>query len=360
MGESRFQTSLSPAPAHGGSQMIGTNPAVTAGSPKQSLGRRVRADTLLYAVLVQVGLLLLTVFIVVLRPSGAADPAFEGKSTIRLPQRELEHRVALAEFQQMAGNPLQIERLSTAALLPDGLPPLPALPRSEFNPLENAEFLTTDTNALLAQAGLTGALDGIKSAASAAAFFGVEDLGERIVIVVNTSASVMRKARNKGYTVERIQSEVQRLIDSLDPGTRFGLIQFSQGVRSFASFLAPATAANRSAAAAWIPGNLRGNPPVLAEQVLFGHEAALEAALALQPDVIFLVTDGVLNRRTRASDRWAYPEIPYTTFAATVGRFEQDLPSPPRIHVVGFEMRPDDAVNMRRLARDHGGQVREF
>ena len=87
--------------------MIGTNAVVTTGSPGRSAGRRVRADTLLYAILVQLGLLLVTVFIVVLHPSATVDPAFEGKSTIRLPQRELEHRVALAEFQQMAASPMQ-------------------------------------------------------------------------------------------------------------------------------------------------------------------------------------------------------------------------------------------------------------
>lgn len=322
--------------------------------------RRVRADTLAYAILVQVGLLLLTVFIVVLRPSGATDPAFEGTSTIRLPQRELEHRVALAEFQQMASTPLQIERLTSSALMPDGLPPLPEVPRSAFNPLEDASFLTADTDALLAQAGLSGALDGIRSSASAAAFFGVEDSGERIVIVVNTSASVMRKARNKGVTVERIQAEVEELIDGLGSGTRFGLVQFSQGVRRFASFLAPATASNRDAAAAWIPEHLRGNPPVTPDQYLFGHEAAFEAAFGLQPDIIFLVTDGVLNRRTVASGRTTYPEIPFESLLSTLNRLERDLPRRPRVHVIGFEMKADDAENMGRLTRLYGGQIRSF
>jgi hypothetical protein len=157
-------------------------------------GRGIRADTLAYTILVQLGLLILTVFIVILKPSNPEDPAFEGKKTVRLPQREFEHRVAVAEFQQLATSPLRIERLSTSALLPDGLPPMANFPRSEFNPMESTEFLTSNTDALLAHAGLDGALDRIKSAVSAAAFFGVENQGKRIVIVVNTSASVMRKA----------------------------------------------------------------------------------------------------------------------------------------------------------------------
>ena len=123
--------------------------------------------------------------------------------------------------------------------------------------------MTANTDALLAQSRLYGALGGIKSAVSAAAFLGVEDQGERIVIVVNTSASVsvMRKARNRGYTIERIQAEVLRLIDGLESGTRFVLVQFSQGVRQFASFVAPATASNRASGIGMDPIQPDGQPP---------------------------------------------------------------------------------------------------
>ena len=121
--------------------------------------------------------------------------------------------------------------------------------------------MTANTDALLAQSRLYGALGGIKSVVSAAAFFGVEDQGERIVIVVNTSASVMRKARNRGYTIERIQAELLRLIDGLESGTRFVLVQFSQGVRQFASFVAPATASNRAGGIGMDPIQPDGQPP---------------------------------------------------------------------------------------------------
>ena len=73
----------------------------------------------------------------------------------------------------------------------------------------------------------------------------------------------------------------------------------------------------------------------------------------LQPDVIFLITDGVLNRKTVS-----YPEIPYETFLSPVRQFERNLSDRPRIHIIGFEMKPDDAANMGRLASSFGGQVR--
>lgn len=325
-----------------------------------SSGRRWRTGTIVAAVGVQALLLALAVFIVVVRPGWKTETNFAAKKTIYLPQRELEHRVAVAEFQQAAATPLQLEKLVTSALLPPDLPAMPTVPRVDFNPLDNADFMTRDAQALLAESGLSGALGGLKSASSTAAFFGVEDSGERIVIAVNTSVSVRNKAQRRGVTWDQLQDEVINLIARLDGGTLFAIVQFSQGVRVFPDFLAPATAANREAAEVWVRERLRGNPPVTPDQAWLGHEAALEAALRLEPDVVFLVTDGVLNRREKSGGRVTYPEIRYETFVASVRSFQRASSRRARIHVIGFEVRPDDAENLRRLTREFHGQLREF
>jgi hypothetical protein len=323
--------------------------------------RRVwRRDTIVYAVLAQAILLGLTVVIVVVAPGLRDEPEFSSHKTIYLPQRELEHRVAVAEFQQAAAQPLQLEKLVTSALLPPDLPALPTVPRTDFNPLESSEFLSRDAQALLSQSGLMGAVGGLRTAASTAAFFGIEESGERIVIVVNTSVSVRNKAQRRGVPWDRVQAEAAGLIDGLGGGTQFGIVQFSQGVRYFAEFLAPATEGNRAAAREWMWANLRGNPPVEPGQQWLGHEAAMEAAFRLQPDVIFLVTDGVLFRREDRGGRVSYPEIPYDTFRGSVRAFQRSSPREARIHVVGFELKPSDAVNMRALVREYRGQLREF
>ena len=74
------------------------------------------------------GLLLVgTGFVVVFAPRFSSDPEFVAKKTIYLPQRELEHRVALAELRQLSTPPAMISKLATSALLPDSLPDMPAL-----------------------------------------------------------------------------------------------------------------------------------------------------------------------------------------------------------------------------------------
>ncbi len=329
-------------------------------SSKGAEPRRWRRDTLAYAIAVQAAILAVTVLVVVVRPGARDEPAFTAAPTILLPQKELEHRVALSEFQQAAAAPLQLEKLVSSALLPPDLPSLPTVPRTDFQPLEDSAFLARDAGALLANSGLGGPLGGVRGTASAAAFFGVEDGGERIVVVVNTSVSVRHRAARRGVPWERIQEEVTRLVDGLGGGTLFAIVQFSQGVRTFPEFLAPATAANRAAARAWIAGNLAGNPPVRADDAWSGHEAAFEAAFRLDPDVVFLVTDGVLDRREVRGGRVAYPLIAYESLEASLEAFRRPASREVRVHVVGFELSPRDAANMRRLARTYGGRVREF
>lgn len=331
--------------------------------PTDAIGRKrwlPTKDTLIYAFLLQGALLAIAVFIVVVRPSFRSEPEFEAKKTIYLPQKELEHRVSLAEFQQATATPLQLEKLVTSAMIPPDLPAMPTVPKTDFNPLENADFLSRDAQALLSESGLSGTLGGLKTTASTAAFFGVEDSGERIVIIVNTSVSLRNKAQRRGVSWDAIQAEVMKLINGLDGSTLFGIVQFSQGVRQFTDFLAPATSGNREAAAAWVKKYLRGNPPVAPGQLWFGHEAAFEAAFQLQPDVVFLVTDGVLDRREESGGKVSYPVMPYNEFISSVRSFQRGSSRDARVHVIGFELKPKDAENMRRLANEFGGQLRTF
>lgn len=265
-------------------------------SPETSSRRFRRGGPLILALTVQVTLLVTTAFVMVVIPSPKTEPEFQASPTIYLPQRELEHRVALAEFQQATAKPPLIERLTSAALLPEGLPPMPAFSSSDFNPMDSTAFNSPDAHAILEQSGLAG-FGGTRTGESAASFFGIEAAGDRIVIVVNTSVSVVNKAERRGVSIDRIQKEMIGLVDGLPATALFGIVQFSQGVRSFEDFLAPATRANKEAVRHWVPANLRGNPRARPDQNYYGHEAAFEAAFALDPDVIFLLTGDSIGRR---------------------------------------------------------------
>ena len=311
------------------------------------------------AILVQGLLVAGAGLVVVMTPSAESEPEFEAAAAVHLPQRERQHRVAVSEFQRAAGAPRMMERLTTAALAPDGLPEMPSA-FAELDTAADAGLEAMDSQSLLGDSGIAGILGGLGGAGETASFFGIEAAGNRIVIVVNTSASVINRARNRGVTVERIQQEIISMVEGLSPGARFGIVQFSQGARTFADHLAPATVANVDRLRQWVPENLRGNPRAATGQERLGHEAGLAEAFAFDPDVIFLVTDGQLNRREGSPGDYTYPEIPYSRLRATLDELRRETSSDVRLHVIGFEMRAADAGNMRRLASDFGGSLREF
>ena len=149
------------------------------------------------------------------------------------------------------------------------------------------------------------------------------------------------------------------MIDGLDSGTLFGIVQFRQGGRRFAPQLAPAIQGNKEAATLWTESELRGNPKV-DEQELLGHEAGLQLAVEMEPDLIFLVTDGVLNKRVRSGGSYKYPEIPYEILIGTIERELRRLGARTRIHAIGFELAEKDWRGLDRLTRRFGGTLREF
>ncbi len=321
--------------------------------------RRINKGTLFFALSIQAVLLLVTVFVIVLDTPDPEPPQFEGRQSIAKTEEPFLQQRELDRFVKRVSKPRMMDRLTVESLLPDSLPAMPELPKDAFSFDGSDEFLLEDAQSMLENSGLLGGGRSLAGTSSAADFFGLQDSGRRIVIIVNTSASVVRKASNRGVSIEAIQEEVARLIDGLDSGTLFGVVQFSQGARTFAPYLAPAIARNKEAVGSWVKSELRGNPPV-SDPEMVGHEAGLLAALAMEPDLIFLVTDGVLNRRIREDGQYKYPEIPYGVLIETIEQEMEKRSLRTRIHAVGFELRERDASGLAGLTRKFGGTVREF
>lgn len=320
---------------------------------------RVNKGTLFIALIVQCAFLAVTVFVIVLDTPKSEPPRFEGKVSVAVKQEDFKEMQQRERFMKRMKQLAPIERLSVDSLLKSDIPPMPELPVEAFE-LDGEDLeMMESAGALLEQSGLLGGSMQGKGESSAAAFFGVQDSGRRIVIVVNTSASVVRKARNQGISIEAIQEEVVSLINNLDSGTLFGIVQFSQGARRFAPYLAPAIKRNKEAATHWTKTEMRGNPAVDSERLL-GHEGGLKLAMDMEPDLIFLVTDGVLNKRIKSDGSYKYPEIPYELL---IGSIEKDLRgrgARTRVHAIGFELKDKDRSGLQRLTRRFGGTLREF
>jgi hypothetical protein len=327
----------------------------TSGEPKL---RRSKVGPLVLALLIQGGLLSLAVFVVVLVPEFREAPKFEARKKIYLPQKELEHKTAFAEFQNAASSPMQIERISTAALLPDSMPSLPDLPSREFNPIErNPAGLQSD--ALLGKSGLLGALQGLNAESSSATLFGVEDRGQRILILFDNSLTVWNKANSAGVTSAAFVREISSLVDSLNANTMFGIVPFARQVGTFRDYMIAAGARNKREAKRWIADNVRSSRKVT--QLPFaedGIQGALTVGFQMKPEVVFIVSDGDFQRSKTLKSRAG--DVPWKDLEKTLRGLTRQYGVEPRIHFIGFKVEPAAAEAMKRITRRYGGVFSDF
>jgi len=323
-----------------------------------SIPARSKFGPLALALIIQGGLLGLAVFVVVLVPEFREDPEFVTKKKIYLPQKELEHKVALAAFQNAASSPMQIERMSTTALLPDALPMLPNVPQSAFNPIEqNPAALQSD--ALLGQSGVLGALQGLNTESSAASLFGIEDNGQRILILFDNSLTVWNKANAAGVSTQDFVRELSLLVDSLNANTLFGLVPFARQVGTFRDYMIAAGARNKRVAKQWIADNVRSSRK--STQLPFaedGIQGALTVAFQLEPEVIFIVSDGDFQRSKTAKS--GAGDVPWKDVNRTLRALTREYGIKPRIHFIGFKVEPGAADAIEKITRRFGGEFSDF
>jgi hypothetical protein len=320
--------------------------------------RRSKVGPLALALMIQAGLLLLAVFVVVVVPDFKDDPEFVARKKIYLPQKELEHKVALAEFQNAASSPMQLERISTSALLPDSMPSLPELPKSEFSPIDrNPAALQSDS--LLGQSGVLGALQGLKTGSSSASLFGIEDSGQRILILFDNSSTVWNKASAAGVSTDAFVSELGILIDGLNANTLFGLVPFAQQVGTFRDYMIAAGSRNKAAAKIWVRDNVRSLRKET--QLSFGVngvQGALTVAFQMEPEVIFIVSDGDFQRGKTESVRGG--DVPWDDVSKTLRDLVREYGIQPRIHFIGFKVEEEDADEIEKITRRYKGKFSDF
>lgn len=331
------------------------SPAVESPNPRSR-----SRSTLLIALAVQVAVVLVSVFVMVREDSVVEPPAFAGERSVSVERPELKRLDRVRELSQRMSKPRSFQRLAVEQEFSSELPALPVLAKDALDLDSVEQSFLSDAHGALSDSGLMSLASSLGGRESAAEFFGVKDSGRRIVIVVNTSASVVRKAAARGVSIEQLQEEAIGLVDSLDGGTLFGIVQFSQGTKQFSEYLAPALVKNKRKAREWVGEALRGNPKVL-DPALVGHEAALAVAMELQPDLVFLVTDGSLNRRTaKAGGGYTYPKISFEQLLRFAERQVLASGAKPRLHVVGFELGDTERAGLARLAKRFGGSLREM
>ena len=333
--------------------------------------RKSRLFSLTQAILVIALILLCARFVTVLVTSFREEPAFSAPKTIYLPQRELEHQMAVTEFQNAAATPATIPALTTESLLAN-MPALPQIPNVDFTPVEN-EAMVSESDALFGESGLMGALGALSSQASSVSFLGITEEAARFVILLDVSKSVVAAVNAAGMEFDAVRQEAEKIINKLNANTRFGFILHSRTYITFQDSLVPATMSNKQAAIDWLSSrfNDSGNSPSGGRKGpndTNGLLPILGATFEMQPDAIFLVSTGgyfTNNHKDNSGASRAQRPVNLSETLAFIKKCQASQKSEVRIHAIQFldprGLSGDRILDdMRRIASRNGGKYRKI
>lgn len=328
---------------------------------KRSQKRPFGFRPLVFAFAAQGLVLVLAFFVVVMGPVFQSEPDFSARKTVYLPQRELEHRMAVAEFQQAAQSPLTLNKLTTSGLANHAVPPLPDLPKSDFQAL-SLDLPLAGAHGLLGQSGLLNGLGGVASGVSSFSFFGLKEEATKVIICVDVSTSVKNKVEGAGYSMLQVKEAAREVVGRLNANTLFGFIQFARNYDTFRPYLVAATLDNKEAADAWLEREFRTDGRAASSwrrEDPNGIQSVVRAAFSLdpQPDVIIILSDGAFWRTTSAR---AGERVPWEALTREIEQYQSVLTRPVRLHFIGFQMRDNDKAAINRLVRRYGGRLQEF
>lgn len=268
---------------------------------------------------------------------------FAWAQTIRIPQRE-SPQSQIQILTVKVESPPQVIDYERETELPQRSVKEVDKVDSEVDPVEDAVGLGSSS----AQSGET------------AAFLGIRESTRRVVIAFDVAESVRMKAQNAGVPLERIRDEASRLVHSLDERSSFVLLQFVRRYQQFPAEMLPASGSLRADALDWLHEYFRTDGRSGANWIggePDGIELVLDRALRLQPEVVFLISDGDFQR-TRTGSRRGWENVSWAALEEQVARWQIRTGRRLRIHVIGIQMEPDHQKLARRFVARFGGQLR--
>lgn len=286
---------------------------------------------------------------------------------IKIPPQTRQHRMNLAAHAGLAAKPIFKQRLTSLRPTAFALPEAPKISFDQNLVPNPATLLSTTITGLSGTGGVgsgsgfgLGGGGGMSLAPTGFSFMGIKAQGQRIVLCFDVSGSVVNKATASGMPLSRIKEETLKLIGGLPSGAQFGIVQFVRNYKPFKNELVPMTPANRDLARKWIEtewnesGQMnRGQPGVISPNPN-GVVCVLDAAFAMKPDVVFLISDGQFEQ--------TYPQVGRIADEVLEAKVKEVQAGPARVpmHFIGFQMRPEDKGTWERLVRRTGGRLREI
>jgi hypothetical protein len=296
-------------------------------------------------------------------PQFVAPPA----PKIKIPPQTRQHRMNLAAHAGLASKPVFKQRLVSLRPTSFALPEAPKISMTDLLAPDPSAMATSVVTGL-AGAGGIGAGSGFglggaggKGIGSGIQFLGVQANGRKVLLLFDVSRSVVNKAAQSSMPLVKIKEETLTMIDQLPADARFGMIQFVRNYKPFASSLIAATKPNRDLARQWVETewNESGQMARSGKSVISpspnGLPPILRAAFQMDPDVIFIISDGSFERGVETSEKISSQEFD-ALLAELQGARAMKVP----VHFIGFQMRPVDKECWEKIARRYGGSLKEL
>ncbi len=305
---------------------------------------------------------------------------FIAKKEVRIPAKEREHKLNMAEFDALAPKPAFNDKIASMRPAKLSLPDLPEIPLDQVMPIDPSTMITDQVSAVVGAAG-DGSGDGNGGKGGGGmggvgmSFFGIRDKGNSVVIMIDVSDSMFTRTGDAVYadrggklvkqgteqSFQAVRDQALALVDSLGPNTRFGIVRWSGGAYSWKPELVAANDKNKADAKEHIQNqvNMKTAPPKDGRPGGTRHDYALEETFKLRPEVIYMLTDG---NATQSAGGGGLTPIPAEEIwdAAKIG--QATLEKPARLHVIYYltgNAKPDEEHMLRLLASRNDGRFKK-
>ncbi len=286
-------------------------------------------------------------------------------------ERALEHRVQLQKKTQSVSAPPAVpKRVLTTGLAKVTLPAMPEIKTPESAP--RSMMGAGGTGNAFGTSGATSLGGGGGGNGTAINFFGIRDVSTSILIMIDVSDSMFTRTGDAQYpsklvkhgkeqNFQLVRDEAIKLVESLTPQTRFGVIRWSGGAYSWKSELVPATDENKKAAIEHIQNEVdyKGAKPPRGQPGGTRHDLALEKAFSLKPETIYMLTDG---NATISQSGGGLKPIPPSEIYKIVEDGEKQLPKKAKVHVIYYlngKEKSDEVDLLRGLASRTSGKFQK-
>lgn len=301
--------------------------------PTRPTGRE-RLIPVTVALAVQLGLLVVSFFVIIVRPMQSSP----GITVVVDTEPAAPVRVDFARELR----PLEQTLMDSALAMPD-LADLADLP--ELTTVTADDVLQLDAAVFTMSAAELPEMAWQEPAPFS--LLGIEDQSERIVVCFDISTSVVNNMAKADMAIDRVLEATKAFIEQLDANTVVGLIQFSRRYETYAEHLVPVTQANRKRLIEWLDNEFvrsGSSQPDWVREHPDGIQSVLRAAFAMEPDIILILSDASFQRERGAN-------VPWDELAANLRQWQSERAQEVRLHFIGFGVSEANAAAMRDLVQ---------